>query len=268
MSWKEYLKTGKIKSHCTNTLLDNIFEGVSEGGFKLNVAKVPVKKARMYAEKEFEKAGKKLDEVIPDFDSNYKKIQDKIKKAKDVPRVEMPVIEPKNMDDFKNRLNKGHIDIFKPVAKDKWDELKGISNKQFPKDLNAKEGSKWLNLGKLDGKNKDDVVKAKMTKMSSKDLLPSQSQIWLEKLISNIIKFGVPEEGGFITKATIIVTKDKYILDGHHRWGQIMLANPKVKLTSLFIPIDFELLLKVGRSYGNAIGNIQKQNLEYKGKMI
>lgn len=255
MSWKNYIRSGITSPHWTEDLF---FEGVSEGGFKLNVANTPLKKAREYAEKQFQGAGKSLDEVIPEFDVNYKKIQDKLKKAKDVPRIQMPVIEPSDMEEFKKKLTSGHIDIFKPIAKDAWAELKGVSDEQFPTNLNASNGKLWLTLGQKDGHTTDDKVKAKMTKFSCKDLYPSQSQIWLEKLITNIIQFGVPEDGGFITKAPIIVTSDKYILDGHHRFGQIMLSNPKVKLTALYIPLKFDLLLKVGGSYGDAIGNQRK----------
>jgi hypothetical protein len=37
-----------------------------------------------------------------------------------------------------------------------------------------------------------------------------------------------------------------------------MLANPPLKLSALYIPLDIKTLLAMGRSYGNAIGNKQK----------
>jgi hypothetical protein len=37
-----------------------------------------------------------------------------------------------------------------------------------------------------------------------------------------------------------------------------MLANPTLKLSALWIPLDIKTLLAMGRSYGNAIGNRQK----------
>lgn len=225
-------------------------EGVSEGGFKMNVAKIPLKKARSYAEEQFKKAGKKLDEVLPDFDKNYMALQKATKKALDIPRVEMPVIEPANMEKFLKDLKTGRVDIFKPYVKGKeW----------FPKDLKGgKEGEDWLQLGVQDGDKKDDVVAAKKKSIVAKKLLPTQSQIWLEKLIGNTIKFGPPTQGSPVTKATIIVSKEGYILDGHHRYGQAMLGEPTLKMDAIFVPLDIKTLLKMGRSYGNAVGNMQK----------
>ena len=255
MSWKEYIKSGEIKKSWRDTFL----EGISEGGFKLNVAKVPLDKARKYTEDILKNKYKKdINEVLPDFDKNYIALQTKCKKAKDVPRIEMPVIEPDDMKKFKERLGKGQIDIFKPIAKDAWKELKGVADEQFPKNLTKSNGKLWVSLGQKDGKNKDDVVKASIKKFSASELFPSQSQIWLEKLINNIGKWGAPKTGSPVLTTTIIVTLDKYILDGHHRFGQVILADPSLKMESLYVPVKFDLLLKVGASYGDAIGNQRK----------
>lgn len=250
MGWQEYIKEGTVKPHWSESLL-------TEEDNKLNVATLPLAKARKYAEEQFKKAGKSLDEVLPDFDKNYMLLQKSTKKAKDVPRIEMPVIEPEDMKKFQSDLNKGKVDIFKPYAEKEWSKIK--MNDPFPKDLDSNKGKEWVVLGTKDGDNKDDIVKAKMGAFPVSKIYPSQSQIWLEKLISNVVKFGPAKQGSPVTKTTIIVTKDKYILDGHHRFGQAMLSDPSLKMTSLFIPIDFDQMLKIGRSYGNALGHKQKQ---------
>jgi len=41
--------------------------------------------------------------------------------------------------------------------------------------------------------------------------------------------------------------------------GQAILANPKLKINSLWIPLDIETLILIGRTYGNAIGNEQRK---------
>ena len=225
-------------------------EAVSEGGFKLNVANVPVKKARAYAEEEFKKAGKDLDKLLPAFDTNYKALQKATKKALDIPRVNMPVIEPADMKRFLKDITSGKVDIFKPFAKGK---------EFFPKDLKkGPEGEEFLNLGFKDGDKTDDIVPAKKKAVAANKLLPTQSQIWLEKLVDAMVKFGLPSPTSPIAKATIIVSKEGYILDGHHRYGQAMLGMPKLKMDSIFVPMDIDTLLKMGRSYGNAVGNQQK----------
>ena len=62
---------------------------------------------------------------------------------------------------------------------------------------------------------------------------PTQSQIWLDKLINNIIQFGnsITQAGAYdstsrILTTTIAISQEGYILDGHHRYGQVALVNP------------------------------------------
>ena len=222
---------------------------LTEGSKTLNVAKVPLDKAREYAEKVF--GGKeKLNEAIPNFDRNYKRLQTLYKKeALGVSRIKMPVIEPEDMKKFDERLSKGQIDIFRPHA---------LKKAKFPTNLNKKEGEKWIKLGEKDGNPDDDKIPAKLAWLSGAKLKPIQNQLWLEKLIGNIKKFGAPKSGSPVLETTIIVSKEGYILDGHHRHGQVMLADPSLKMKSLHIPLDIDTLLKMGRSYGAAIGNKAK----------
>ena len=233
-----------IKSYISEILTE-------EGGFKYNVASLNLAKARDYAEGEFLNAGKTLDEVIPEFDKNYMNLQKACNSALDIPRIEMPVIEPKDMKLFTKQLALGRIDIFRPYKVDNF-------IKRFPRDLDKKHGKEWVTLGTKDGDKTDDIIKGKWTSIPAKKLKPTQSQIWLEKLVGNIIEFGVPLDGSPITKASVIASQEGYILDGHHRYGQAMLANPPLKLSALWIPLDIKTLLAMGRSYGNAIGNRQK----------
>jgi len=230
---------------------------LNEASNTLNVDNVSLEKAKKYAASEFKKDNKDLDGLLDSFDKNYKLIQKKLKKAKDIPRIDMPVIKSTDMKEFQKKLESGSIDIFEPLAKKEWDALK--IKTQFPKDLDSSKGKDWVNLGRKDGDIKDDVIKTKLTKMSAKELLPSQNQIWLEVMVKGLLKFGKVKPNSFTTKKTIIVTKDKYILDGHHRWAQVMLSDPNIKMDVLFVPIKFDSLAKIARSYGNAIGRTQNQ---------
>jgi len=222
---------------------------LTEGGkYNLNVAKVPLDKARAYAEKIF---GSKeaLDKAIPKFDTNYQRLQDLYKKeALNIPRIKMPVIEPEDMKKFDERLKKGQIDIFKPFA---------LSKAEYEK-VAKKEGETWIQLGQKDGNPDDDKILAKWTSLPGSQLKPLQGQLWLEKLVGNINKWGAPKAGSPVLKTTIIVSKEGYILDGHHRHGQVMLADPSLKMQALHIPLDIKTLLKMGRAYGDAIGNKPK----------
>jgi hypothetical protein len=225
-------------------------ESIGESGpTAMNVSNYPLDSAKEYARSVFKKAGKDLDKDIPNFDVNYEALQAKTKLAIDVPRIDMPVIEPHDMAGFDKSLKSGSIDVFEPYARGKL---------FAPRDLNTKKGEEWIKLGFADGKMSDDIIRGTWTRISASELKPTQSQIWLEKIVRDLAKYGIPGAGSNALDMTIIVSKDGYILDGHHRYGQVMLADPSLKMKALFIPLPIDVLLSIGRSYGNAIGNQQK----------
>ena len=225
------------------------FASLTEGNYKLNCKTLPLVDARKYAQDTFASYGLELDKVLPNFDNNYMKLQKKCQKAVDVPRIQMPVIEPEDMAEFDKKLQSGKLDIFAPYAKGKL---------YTPANLTKSEGDEWVELGVKDGDQKDDIIKATWTSKAAQELFPTQSQIWLEKIINNIAKFGKPGPSSTVVKTTIIVSKEGYILDGHHRFGQVMVTDPKLKMKALVIPLDIKTLLEIGRTYGLAIGNQPK----------
>lgn len=228
----------------------------------LNVANTPLAKARDYAMSLWVKGVKGLgkvstiEEVIPDFDANYMMLQRKLKRALNIPRIQMPVIEPEDMQEFSKRLKEGYIDLFAPYAKGAF---QGVPAAWGPMD--KEEGEEWVQLGVMDGDPNDDKIMAKLTKVKARSLLPTQNEIWLDKLVINIAKFGVPSEGAFITQQTLIASLEGYILDGHHRFGQVMLVDPSIGMKTLKIGLDIDQLLEVGRAFGAAIGRQPKASL-------
>ncbi len=242
------------------SLVAETFEA-SEGGFKLNVATTPVDEAYAYANGEFEKRGKRMEDYIPHFYESYESLQESCKTAIDVPRIEMPVIDPEQLNLFQKSLMAGHLDVNRPYAK-------GRTELYTPKDLfgDTERAMQYLYLGLQDGIITDDVVEAQMVRNSVGLLRPTQSQIWLEKLIRNIIQFGNPQgdslgaysQDSMIVDKTLAISSDGYILDGHHRYGQVVLVNPGLRMRTLQINLPIRTLLKVATPYGNAIGNDQR----------
>jgi len=214
----------------------------------INILDTPLEDARKYVEEEFTKNNLDIGKELPNFNQNYLLWQSKIKRHSiGVPRSEMPVIEPVDVEDFRRRLATGRIDIFKPFTFGKF----------LPPEY--KVGTKhegWLVLGQLDGKPTDDVVYGKIINIPVKKLKPLQDQIWLREVVNSMLKFGVPNQGSKVTKMTIIISKDMYILDGHHRVTQMVLANPNLKIEALYIPLNIDTLLKIGKGYSEAIGRV------------
>lgn len=219
----------------------------------VDVAKISGEAARTYAEQKFEKAGQNLDDVLPNFDANFALLKKKLTSAKSIPRIQMPVIEPSDMPLFKKRISEGSVDIFKPYAKGKL---------YMPKKVSRSEGEEWIDLGFQDGSISDDKVPARVANVAVGKMKPTQSQIWLDKLINNIIKWGAPASGSPVLSQTIIGSKEGYILDGHHRFGQAILANPGLGMKTLVVPFGIDLLVKVGKTYGEAIGNRPKASID------
>jgi len=219
-----------------------------------NIAVLPLGEARTYAKDSIQKG------FFPRFNENYALIQKKCAAAKDIPRIDMPVINTDDISKLQERLSDGHIDVFAPFSeKHSKDSVTG-EYVYFPKDLKADvRGKAWLKLGLDDGDIDDDKVIAKIDYVPVKELIPTQSQLWLEVVIDSIIRWGLPKKGSKGLEMTIIVSREGYILDGHHRWAKAMLVNPELKIKTLRVMLDINTLLKMGRSYGNAIGNKQQQ---------
>lgn len=216
------------------------------GSFSINMADVPLDEAYDYAEMKAEEADINLDKHWPDFKSNYQAIQSKLQKALDIPRNEMPVIEPDEIKKFKEDLEEGQVDIFRPWAKGKF---------VAPGWTSQDEAEEWIDLGFQDGEEHDDNLDARRKSISSGQLLPTQSQIWFDKIVGWLIKFGPPSDD---FGETIIVSKDGYILDGHHRWASAHMADPSITMDALHVPLDINTLLEVSRTYGAAMGNRPK----------
>jgi hypothetical protein len=94
-------------------------------------------------------------------------------------------------------------------------------------EFNKRQGD--LKLQSLD-ETESNGITGRIGYVSVSKLKPTQNQIWLEKLIDNFIRYGQIDENSEILDNTIIISKEGYILDGHHRYGQVMLSNPELKI--------------------------------------
>ena len=186
--------------------------------------------------------------------------------SKNPARIDMPVVDPaKDMDDLKNRLSKGALDVKPPFAPDGDSKPSG---EDFPRDLDSMDQEKqdaFLTKGLRDKDKADDAaVSLGETPIPVKDSYPTQSAVYLDKSMWNILNFGPTKVGGeAFGKPNLIAIQDgdqNYILDGHHRWSSAFIsggpgASIRVQaLKGLDIPVAIAAL----RSYGNARDNKQK----------
>jgi hypothetical protein len=134
-------------------------------------------------------------------------------------------------------------DIFNLLGGDL--KLATLNIKNF---LNKGDNKKKFLSGLKDGSLVDDKVKINSVSVSCKSLQPSQNAIYLDKSLGitmtnptwrdQILSGSFPSESMFISK-------DNYIIDGHHRWSSAMMANPNCKIicTQISLPIKEAILI-------------------------
>ena len=124
-----------------------------------------------------------------------------------------------------------------------------IKVSEFPNPLSDRLKKIFQHKGDLDGDVGDDIVKTKSKTWKANRLKPSQSAIYLGKSLGMAIG-GV--KGGDLGS---IVSKDKRILDGHHRWAATLLSEPTANITGIEADLGIGDLVPVLRSLGDSLDN-------------
>jgi hypothetical protein len=127
-----------------------------------------------------------------------------------------------------------------------------INPDHFPNPITNTMAKLFLTKGHKDGDAKDDIVKTSSVSIAASELMPTQSEIFMGKAIGMAIG-GIA--GGDLAA---IISKDNYILDGHHRWAATMLANPSAKVGGVKADLGIGDLVPVLRALGDALGNSRR----------
>lgn len=224
-----------------------LIEAGGQAAGKLELVKTKLDKARAFAEKAL--SGKSLDEVVPEFDRNYKVAQQKAGMGK-TQRKDMPVIDTSDVKLLQKTLTTGKIDINDPKAPST------NPKDRFPEGLSGSDAELFLKRGLNDQNKKDDVVKTSMKRIAVKDLKPIQKQIFFDKSFNSIATFGVDGTVSFLkSKSIFICSSDNFIIDGHHRFLAGILVDPNLKVQCLVIDLPINKLLPMSLAFGDAIGN-------------
>lgn len=111
-------------------------------------------------------------------------------------------------------------------------------------------------------------IKTKHMKVEVGSLRPIQQQIYISKSIDAIAQFGIKKSLQFLKdkKTVTVMSKDHYIIDGHHRFLTGMLIDPKMKVNVLMIDMPISELLPASLSFSDRIGNKRNESLSDKNQ--
>lgn len=188
-------------------------------------------------------------EFLDTFKTNYTVAKTKTERTGTTQRYDMPVVDTKQVKYLQKRLLSGHLDVIDHTTNREHDD------DTFKPFLSGDIATEWLERGIKDGVEKDDIINVVKETISVINLKPIQKQIYFDKSIGNILEYGIEDTKVFLKEEITIISKDGFIIDGHHRWLSAMLINPELEINVLKIDIHKDRLVKLLLAYGDAIGN-------------
>ena len=230
--------------------LNHISEA-GEGAGKMELVKTSVEKAYEWTKERFAQKKQDIDKEMPGFKKNYLFAQKQAGTGK-TQRKDMPVIDEKDIKHFQKKLKGGYIDNSAPFADDT------DPKNPFPKGLSKGQAQEWLNNGlePKDGTWPDDKIKATLTSVPVGKLKPIQKQIYADKSLGITVDSGVDNTKSFLDNhSTFVISKDNFIIDGHHRYLSALMIDPKMKVNVLVVEAPIKKLLPLSLSYSDAVGN-------------
>lgn len=192
------------------------------------------KKAYKYLDKKLHSLGINLKSLVSEkkFKKRYLIIKDL--NVGIIDREEMPVISYKNTSKVKF-----YLDIITGKNIQKIKKYSKQLEYFFDEDLINIEDIKNKVSSKLKDKT-NTSIHSEIIKIKANKLIPVQNELHIQKIIKNIIKYGIPSKNNFIQERTLIVTKNNKIIDGNHRWLTTMIFKPNLEIEVLKIDLDFE----------------------------
>ena len=126
-------------------------------------------------------------------------------------------------------------------------KTKRISRSNMPRVPFAKIGefTEWL---------KENNINHKSMKVSASKLKPLQREIHLDVITEGLKKHGAPKNGSSLTKAVIVISKDMFITDGHHRWATAMLVDDKIKMSVIKVDAKIDDVRKLAQKFADEKG--------------
>jgi hypothetical protein len=236
-------------------LLQQQFKGSSKNPARI---KMPV----VDPDKDLDDLENRIKKGALDLKPPYAKLDKKGHKAKEAGAANRKDKTTTHNEALVQRIAKLVVERMKSLQEQDLDDVHPQGLNKMPKQVRAD----YLTKGLKDGDRADDsAVTMTPAVITVGEALPTQSQVYVDKSLWNVLNFGgtAPGKKAFAKKNDIIAIESggkAYILDGHHRWSSAFLSGgPSAKLdVNLIKGLDIAPAIAALRSYGNARGNKQK----------
>jgi len=98
------------------------------------------------------------------------------------------------------------------------------------------------------------AVPSTMKFLRVSSLQPMQKDLRVEKILKNIFNHGIAESKVYLKTTTIVVNRDHYIIDGHHRFATGTILDSTLKVPCLVMDGDIEKVLMKSNKFTDAMG--------------
>ena len=187
--------------------------------------------------------------IIPNFEKNFNLCK-KIFSGGTTLRKNMPRLGREDVLELQTKLKNGAIDIRKPFHKNT-----NVKN-PFPEGLKGEEGEEFLKRGYEDGNMTDDITKVIPGPVVLKKLKPIQQQVYFDQCVDFFLNYrSILTIQKQLTDRYFLISKDNYLLDGHHRLAIGIMMDPNFTSPAIQVSLPFNKLLPLALSFGDAIGN-------------
>lgn len=115
--------------------------------------------------------------------------------------------------------------------------------------------------GQKDGNPKDEAIQANTNASGpASELRPTQSTLVSDKVLGFALAYLGGETWMDLTKMDAIVSGDKAIMDGHHRWAAALIVNPGMAVSYTLINLPLQKLISILNVYTKGAIGKEKGN--------
>lgn len=115
--------------------------------------------------------------------------------------------------------------------------------------------------GQKDNNPKDEAIQANMNASGpASELRPTQSTLVSDKVLTFALAYLGGETWMDLSKMDAIVSGDKAIMDGHHRWAAALIVNPRMAVNYTLINLPLEKLISILNVYTKGALGKEKGN--------